>query len=180
MAVIFSLTPIGVIVKLLPNDGAAEDVVDLFVSVPEFAVFASSDLADGMTVTEVSLRFGTIELFEDNNDLTSFIKEECEEATLLELVALLKVILVASPVDCWDAFSMDFLLSFDFLRLPSCLKYVIKGDGHVIDVNKVAIPTFYRIPLVTLQFSSNHQAIFLRHVLSGNDLQNRQWSLDEV
>lgn len=123
-----SFSPIGVIVKLLPNDGAG-DVVDLVTSVPVFEVFVSSDLADGTTVTEVSLRFGTIELLDDSIDLTSFSKDACEVATLFVLAVLVKVVLVVSLAACFtsgnsccDVFSIDFLLSFDFFTLLSCLK----------------------------------------------------------
>lgn len=135
-----SFTPIGVIVKLLPNNGAG-DVAVFITSAPEFNAFGSSDLIDGTTVTDVSLRFGTIELSEDKNDLTSFSKDECEVATLL-LVVLLSVVLVASPneclpsgTDCCGTLSMDFLLSFCFLTLLSCLKNVERGMVKCIKYN---------------------------------------------
>lgn len=107
-------------VKLLPNAGVGDVVFTGSVT-----ALVSSDLVEGTTVTDVSLRFGTIELFVDNSDLTSFNKDECEVVVLL--VVVLRV--VASLADCFtfgrndcDAPSTDFLPSFGFLTLFSCLE----------------------------------------------------------
>lgn len=112
-------------VKLLPNVGADAAEVVFVASVLEFVSSFFDGFAAGMTVTDVSFRFGTIELFDDSNDFTSLSRDECDVATLLLAVELLNVVLVASPtdapltsgtVDCCAALSLDdFLLSFDFL-----------------------------------------------------------------